>query len=152
MPIRDLYDPGSGTEKFRSRIRYKHPGSATLLAQGILIIANKLVFSSFFTWQVSMAGACRQVTRRSREGAFFLRLKLTTWGGASIIFLANRHRYGTKDGRQKKNQKNCVPVLRIRIWLQALKWFGSRSRSRPGVDAGDKIFKKNQFNENVKIL
>jgi hypothetical protein len=30
--IQDLYDPGSGMEKFESGIRDKHPGSATLPA------------------------------------------------------------------------------------------------------------------------
>ncbi len=29
--IRDLFHPGFGMEKFASGIRYKHPGSATLL-------------------------------------------------------------------------------------------------------------------------
>jgi hypothetical protein len=28
---RDLFEPGSGMEKFESGIRYKHPGSGTLL-------------------------------------------------------------------------------------------------------------------------
>ncbi len=28
--IRDLFDPGSGMEKFLSGIRYKHPGTETL--------------------------------------------------------------------------------------------------------------------------
>jgi hypothetical protein len=31
MRIRDFFDPGSGMEKFRSGIRHKHPGSATLM-------------------------------------------------------------------------------------------------------------------------
>jgi hypothetical protein len=31
MRIRDLFDPGSGMEKFGSGIRYKYPGSATLV-------------------------------------------------------------------------------------------------------------------------
>jgi hypothetical protein len=30
--IRDFFGPGFGMEKFGSGIRYKHPGSATLLA------------------------------------------------------------------------------------------------------------------------
>jgi hypothetical protein len=30
--IRDLFDPGVGMEKFGSRIRYKHPGPATLVS------------------------------------------------------------------------------------------------------------------------
>ena len=32
MRYPDLFDPGSGTKKFGSGIRYKHPGSATLFS------------------------------------------------------------------------------------------------------------------------
>jgi hypothetical protein len=44
--IRDLFDPGSGMEKFGSEIRRKHPGSATSGVRGKLLQP--------MAWQYSM--------------------------------------------------------------------------------------------------
>jgi hypothetical protein len=45
--IRDLFDPGSGKEKFGSEIRYEHPGSATSDFFGISLIGD--IFGLFST-------------------------------------------------------------------------------------------------------
>jgi hypothetical protein len=39
MQIRNLFDPGSGMEKYGSGFRDKHPESATLLFRKLIIIA-----------------------------------------------------------------------------------------------------------------
>jgi hypothetical protein len=47
MRIRDLFDPGSGMEKFGSGIRNKYIGSATL----VLDKKNTLIFSAVIVYQ-----------------------------------------------------------------------------------------------------
>jgi hypothetical protein len=62
MRIRNLFDPGSGMEKFGPGIRDKHPGSATL-------VFRAKTFQNYESFSLSVTGSC---SPKSKPSFFFL--------------------------------------------------------------------------------
>ncbi len=108
MRIRDLFDPRSGI---------RNTDQKYLENRKLAGVRQSLQLTGTNGWSLLSGHELKP-----RMGILFMsEIDYMRWG-KYYIFLPNRHRYGTKDGG-RKYQKKYVPVLRIRIWLQAFKWF-----------------------------